>query len=105
MHNRSIRLNHNTAPCPDKLFVRPKISRYNEHMSTENSIVSIDPEVLSGTPVFRGTRVPIKNLFDCLAADESLSQFLEGFPSVSREAVLTLFKELHEDAVGSKKAA
>lgn len=74
-------------------------------MSGENSIVSIDPEVLSGTPVFRGTRVPIKNLFDCLAAGESLSQFLEGFPSVSREAVLALFKELHKDAVESKKAA
>ena len=81
-----------------------QISRYNLTMSGDNSIVSIDPEVLSGTPVFRGTRVPIKNLFDCLAAGESLSQFLEGFPSV-REAVLTLFKELHEDAVESKKAA
>ena len=74
-------------------------------MSNTESAISIDPEVLSGTPVFRGTRVPIKNLFDCLAAGESLSQFLDGFPSVSREAVLRLFKELHDDAVESKKAA
>ena len=89
----------------NKPFEPSHFSIYNEAMSQEESVISVDPEVLSGAPVFRGTRVPIKNLFDCLTAGESLSQFLDGFPSVSKEAVIKLFKELHDDALGSKKAA
>ena len=57
------------------------------------SPITIDPEIMSGTPCFTGTRVPIKNLFDSLAAGESLEQFLEDFEGVSREqaeAVLEL---------------
>ncbi|HEX4643011.1 MAG TPA: DUF433 domain-containing protein [Candidatus Acidoferrales bacterium] len=58
--------------------------------STENLIVR-DPEILGGTPVFRGTRVPLQALFDYLEGGESLEEFLEGFPSVSREmAIATL---------------
>ena len=48
-------------------------------------IINIDPEILGGTPVFMGTRVPIKALFDYLKSGETLDDFLEGFPSVSRE--------------------
>jgi uncharacterized protein (DUF433 family) len=48
------------------------------------SDVTIDPEILSGTPVFTGTRVPIKNLFDYLEEGESLAAFLDDFPSVSQ---------------------
>ncbi len=57
--------------------------------------IESDPEKLSGTPVFSGTRVPIKNLFDYLSAGDSLDVFLEDFPTVSREqavGVLNLFK-------------
>jgi uncharacterized protein (DUF433 family) len=46
-----------------------------------------DPEIMSGTPVFRGTRVPVRSLFDWLEID-SLDDFLENFPSVSREQAL-----------------
>lgn len=46
--------------------------------------VSIDPEVMSGTPVFAGTRVPIQNLFDYIEAGEDLNEFLDDFPSVSK---------------------
>lgn len=52
---------------------------------TKDQLINRDPEILSGTPVFRGTRVPVKNLLDYLRAGESLEEFLDDFPSVSRE--------------------
>jgi uncharacterized protein (DUF433 family) len=55
-----------------------------------NRVITIDPEIQSGEPVFSGTRVPIKNLFDYLKGGETIDEFLEGFPSVSREQVLEL---------------
>lgn len=55
-------------------------------------IINIDPEILSGMPVFAGTRVPVKNLFDYLETGETLEKFLEDFPSVSREQVTTLLE-------------
>ncbi len=60
-----------------------------------HKIIESDPEKLSGTPVFRGTRVPIKNLFDYLEAGDNLQVFLEDFPTVEREqaiGVLELYK-------------
>ena len=54
--------------------------------------VSIDPEIMSGAPVFAGTRVPIQNLFDYLESGEDLSEFLDDFPSVSKDAVLAVLK-------------
>ena len=66
-------------------------------MPTLESVVRTDPEVLGGTPVFAGTRVPINNLLDYLAAGDSLERFLEHFPSVSREqavAAIEIAKDL-----------
>jgi len=66
-------------------------------MPTLESVVRSDPEVLGGTPVFAGTRVPIKNLVDYLAAGDSLERFLDHFPSVTREqavAALELANDL-----------
>jgi uncharacterized protein (DUF433 family) len=60
-----------------------------------SALIESHPEKLSGTPVFRGTRVPIKNMFDYLEAGDSLEVFLDDFPTVSREmavAVLELFR-------------
>lgn len=48
-------------------------------------VINRDPDILGGTPVFTGTRVPVQTLIDYLKAGESLEDFLEGFPSVSRE--------------------
>ena len=48
-------------------------------------LITADPEILGGTPVFKGTRVPIKALFDYLEDNYSLDEFLECFPSVTRE--------------------
>ena len=52
-----------------------------------NTIVTVDPDIMSGTPVFTGTRVPVQNLVDYLEEGDSIDDFLEGFPSVSREQV------------------
>ncbi|MVN22614.1 DUF433 domain-containing protein [Mucilaginibacter arboris] len=54
--------------------------------------VSIDLEVMSGAPVFAGTRVPIQNLFDYLESGEDLAEFLDDFPSVTKEAALAVLE-------------
>ena len=56
-------------------------------MDQLGKIVHRDPDILGGTPVFKGTRVPIKTLFDYLENNYSLDEFLECFPSVTREMV------------------
>lgn len=56
-----------------------------------HNLVEIDPEKLGGKPVFRGTRVPIQNLFDSLETGESIEQFLEQYPTVGREQVRSLW--------------
>lgn len=55
--------------------------------------IQIDPEIMSGAPCFQGTRVLIKNLFDYLEGQASLDDFLADFPSVSREAALSVLQE------------
>ena len=57
----------------------------------QNVIIS-DPDILSGTPVFRGTRVPVKNLFDYLEAGETTDNFLHSFPTVSKEQVISVLE-------------
>ena len=52
------------------------------------SVVHSDPEISGGTPVFRGTRVPVQSLFDYLEGGETIEQFLDQFPSVSKEQAL-----------------
>jgi uncharacterized protein (DUF433 family) len=51
-------------------------------------VISRDPDVMGGTPVFRGTRVPVQTLIEYLEARETIDDFLEGFPSVTREQVI-----------------
>lgn len=55
-----------------------------------NDVVTISPDIQSGTPVFTGTRVPIKNLFDYLKGGDTIEEFLEDFPSVKKSQVLKL---------------
>ncbi|MGH8655524.1 MAG: DUF433 domain-containing protein [Gammaproteobacteria bacterium] len=62
----------------------------------KQSVIHSDPDIQGGVPVFVGTRVPVKNLFDYLEAGDSLNDFLESFPSVTREqavAALELARE------------
>jgi len=61
-----------------------------------SSVVKIDPEIMSGAPCFAGTRVPIQNLIDYLEGGDSIEDFLEGFPSVSREQVIAFLEEAKE---------
>ena len=66
-------------------------------MNAQSNIIISDPELMVGTPVFRGTRVPIKNLMDYLEAGDSLDTFLDYFPSVTKQdaiSVLELAKEM-----------
>jgi len=67
-----------------------------------SSVVSQDPEILGGEPVFTSTRVPVKSLFDHLQAVDSIGQFLEGFPSVRREQVIALLEEAREPRLNLK---
>ena len=55
-------------------------------------VVHSDPEILGGTPVFSGTRVPLQNLIDYLEGGESIEAFLDGFPSVKREQVIAVIE-------------
>ncbi len=65
-------------------------------MKPRSSAISADPEVMGGTPVFAGTRVPVKTLLDYLEAGETLDEFLDHFPSVSRQQVIAVLELANE---------
>jgi uncharacterized protein (DUF433 family) len=58
-----------------------------------SDLITVDPEVLGGTPVFKGTRVPVKTLFDYLEDNYSMDEFLECFPSITREMARQLLEQ------------
>lgn len=60
-------------------------------MTSTSSVVHSDPDILGGTPVFVGTRVPVKTLLDYLEAGDSLDEFLDHFPSVSRKQAIAVY--------------
>ena len=62
-------------------------------MSEEAPVISSDADVMSGTPVFAGTRVPFQALLDYLEAGQTLSEFLEDFPTVSREQAIAALEQ------------
>lgn len=65
--------------------------------------ITRDPDVMHGTPVFRGTRVPVQALFDYLEGGDSLEEFLKGFPTVSRELAIQVLEE-RNGVQGARKA-
>lgn len=67
----------------------------------KSKIISASPDVMGGTPVFTGTRVPIQTLLDYLEGGESIDDFLEGFPTVTREQVIAFLEEAKEQIVAS----
>lgn len=79
----------------------------------KNDVINIDPEIMSGTPVFNGTRVPVQTLFDWLET-ETLDEFLENFPTVSKDKALEVLRlaeklitspeMLDENSIGRKLA-
>jgi uncharacterized protein (DUF433 family) len=68
-------------------------------MIKDFSIISTSPEIMGGTPVFTGTRVPVQTLLDYLKAGESIDDFLDGFPTVTREQVIALLEEAGKQLV------
>ena len=62
-------------------------------MSSTVEHVIVDPDILGGTPVFKGTRVPIKSLFDYIEGGDSLEEFLHQFPSVQRDQAIGVLEE------------
>lgn len=71
------------------------MTQHNPNAITE-SVVESSPDILGGTPVFRGTRVPVTTLFDYLAAGDPLERFLDHFPTVKREQAVALLDELKD---------
>ena len=71
----------------------------NSRMS--QSVICRDPEVMGGTPVFCGTRVPVQTLIEYLEAGNSIDEFLEGFPTVTRAQVIAFLEEAKEKLVES----
>jgi len=60
---------------------------------TAEQVIVVDPEVMNGTPCFRGTRVPFKNLMDYLERGHSLREFLDQFPTITREMAIQALQE------------
>jgi uncharacterized protein (DUF433 family) len=69
-------------------------------MPTSNSVITRDPDVLGGTPVFRGTRVPFQALLDYLEGGQRLDEFLDDFPTVTREAAIHALEHAKSLVVG-----
>lgn len=67
----------------------------------DTPVISCSPDVMGGTPVFSGTRVPVQTLLDCLEAGESIDDFLAGFPSVSRVQVIRFLEQAKDRLVAS----
>jgi uncharacterized protein (DUF433 family) len=76
------------------------IQGYNETVTSNSSLVS-DPEIMNGTPCFQGTRVPFKNLMDYLEGGHSLGEFLDQFPTVSREKAVRALEEAKDSSSGA----
>ncbi len=70
------------------------MSKLNMSASIADEIITSSPSRMSGTPVFSGTRVPVKTMFDYLSAGDSLDVFLEHFPEVRREQAVALLDEI-----------
>ena len=64
-------------------------------------VVSRDPEIMGGAAVFAGTRVPVQTLLDYLEAGDTIDEFLEGFPTVTRMQVIAFFEEAKDRLVAS----
>lgn len=74
-------------------------------MEPRSKIIHSDPEIMGGTPVFVGTRVPLRNLIDYIEGGYSLDEFLDDFPSVSREQAIAALEDAHSALVASAHSA
>ena len=73
--------------------------------TVSNTLIVVDPDIQSGTPVFAGTRVPVHNLFDYLEEGDSLDVFLKQFPTVSRELAVAVLEKARASLVADAHPA
>ena len=73
--------------------------------NTPQTVVHSDPEIMSGTPVFVGTRVPFQTLIDYLEAGQPLSEFLDDFPTVSKEQAIAAIEQAKEALLARARPA
>ena len=71
------------------------------YSAMEKSFITSSPDILGGTPVFSGTRVPVQTLIEYLEGGESIDAFLEGFPTVKREQVIAFLEQAKAQVVAS----
>jgi uncharacterized protein (DUF433 family) len=69
---------------------------------TAKELINIDPEIMGGTPVFRGTRVPVQHLLDHLENNATIDEFLVGFPSVSKDQAIAFIHLMSQSILGGK---
>jgi uncharacterized protein (DUF433 family) len=74
-------------------------------MMQSHPVVVTDLDILGGTPVFAGTRVPVRSLFDYLEAGDTLDEFLDQFPSVTREQAIAVLKRARDTLLADARAA
>ena len=74
-------------------------------MSSTSTVVHSDPEILGGTPVFVGTRVPVQSLFDYLEGGETLDEFVRQFPSVRRDQAIAALEQARDCVLTSARSA
>ena len=72
---------------------------------TTRPVVHSDPEIMGGTPVFIGTRVPVQSLFDYLEGGDTLNEFLRQFPTVRREQAIAALEQARESLLSSARPA
>ena len=70
-----------------------------------SDVIQIDPDVMGGTPVFKGTRVPVQTLFDYIEGEETIDEFLEDFPTVKKDQVIQLLEHLKTQALKTTRVA
>ncbi len=78
---------------------------YDGRMADTPSVVHSDPKISGGIPVFRGTRVPVQSLFDYLEGGETLDQFLDQFPSVSKQQALAALVLARDSVLARARSA
>jgi uncharacterized protein (DUF433 family) len=82
----------------------------DEHVSTafgrerQGSVIISNPEIMGGTPVFAGTRVPVEALIDYLKAGDTLDEFLDQFPTVSRDRAVAALEQMSQGAIEAARA-
>ncbi len=75
----------------------------NVEMTSKTDVVHSDPDILSGTPVFVGTRVPVQSMFDYLEAGDTLDEFLRQFPSVTRDQAVAALELARDQLLTSAR--